>query len=192
MASNEYHFITYWRMRSSAQEVIDILSDVENLPRWWPSVYLKVTQIEPGDKDGIGKKVDLYTKGWLPYTLRWEFSITESNTPRSFTLQAKGDFVGCGTWTFQQDGAWVNIAYDWKIRAEKPLLRSLSFILKPLFAMNHRWAMAKGEESLRLELLRKRAADLNQRNLIPDPPAPTPTHPLRWVSYVIRHRQNKI
>ncbi len=188
MASNEYHFITYWRMRSSAQEVIDILSDVENLPRWWPSVYLKVTQIEPGDKDGIGKKVDLYTKGWLPYTLRWEFSITESNTPRSFTLQAKGDFVGRGTWTFQQDGAWVNIAYDWKIRAEKPLLRSLSFILKPIFAMNHRWAMAKGEESLRLELLRKRAADINQRNLIPDPPAPTPTHPLRWVRYVIHHR----
>lgn len=192
MASNEYHFITYWRMRASAQEVIDILSDVENLPRWWPSVYLRVTLIEPGAKDGIGKKVDLYTKGWLPYTLRWEFSITESNTPRSFALQAKGDFVGRGIWTFQQDGEWVNIAYDWKIRAEKPLLKSFSFVLKPIFSMNHHWAMAKGEESLRLELLRKRAVSLNQRSLIPDPPVPTPTHPLRWVWYVIRHRQNKI
>lgn len=191
MTSNEYHFISYWRMRASAQEVIDILSDVEGLPRWWPSVYLRVTQIEPGDKDGVGKKVDLYTKGWLPYTLRWEFSITESNTPHSFTLQARGDFVGRGIWTFQQDGEWVNIAYDWKIRAEKPLLRSLSFALKPIFAMNHQWAMAKGEESLRLELLRKHTRDLHQRQLIPDPPAPTPTHPLRWLSYVIRHRQNK-
>lgn len=192
MTSNEYHFITYWRMRASAQEVIDILSDAEDLPRWWPSVYLRVTQLEPGDKDGIGKKVELYTKGWLPYTLRWEFSITESNKPHCFTLQARGDFVGRGIWTFQQDGEWVNIAYDWKISAEKPLLRRLSFVLKPVFAMNHHWAMTKGEESLRLELLRRHAVDLNQRNSIPEPPAPTPTHLLRWASYVIRHRQHKM
>jgi hypothetical protein len=31
------------------------------------------------------------------------------------------------------------------------------FILKPIFAANHRWAMARGEESLTRELLRRRS-----------------------------------
>ena len=42
----------------------------------------------------------------------------------------------------------ANITFDWKIRADKTLLRLLSFLLKPVFAANHRWAMAKGLESL--------------------------------------------
>ena len=36
---------------------------------------------------------------------------------------------------------WVNIIYDWRIRANKPLLRYLSFIMKPIFSANHHWAM---------------------------------------------------
>ncbi len=68
---------------------------------------------------------------------------------------------------FEQDGRWVDITYDWKIRADKPLLRRLSFLLKPVFAANHRWAMAKGEESLRLELRRRRGSD----SVPPPPPA---------------------
>jgi hypothetical protein len=31
-------------------------------------------------------------------------------------------------------------------------LRYLSFLFKPFFSANHRWAMARGEESLRREL----------------------------------------
>ena len=51
----------------------------------------------------------------------------------------------------------MDIVYDWQLRAEKPLLRDLSFVLRPLFEANHRWAMARGETSLRLELERRRA-----------------------------------
>ena len=60
-----------------------------------------------------------------------------------FTLVATGDFDGRGEWTFVQDGAFVDITYDWRLRAEKPLLRNLSVLLKPLFEANHRWAMAQ-------------------------------------------------
>ena len=60
-------------------------------------------------------------------------------------------------WTFEQDGPIVDITYDWKISAEKPLLRYLSFIFKPVFAANHRWAMARGEEALKQELIRRRS-----------------------------------
>jgi hypothetical protein len=169
MASNHYHFITHWRVQSTVKEVTEIIDDAADLVRWWPSVYLGVEVLKPGDANGSGKEVALYTKGWLPYTLRWQFRVTEVR-PDGFTLVAEGDFDGRGIWTFEQDGEWVNITYDWKISAEKPLLRYFSFIMKPLFAANHRWAMQKGEESLKLELARRHAATAEERALIAPPP----------------------
>jgi hypothetical protein len=130
----------------------------------------------------MGKVVDLYTKGWLPYTLRWQFRVTETRYPNGFTLEAWGDFTGRGIWTFSQDGEWVDITYDWKIRADKPLLRDFSFIMKPIFSANHRWAMAKGLESLRLELARRHAATAEERSRVPAPPRPTPTSPLPLIA----------
>ena len=180
MASNDYHFITQWRVKSTIKEVSDILGDAPGLARWWPSVYLDIKQLKPGDERGLGKEISLYTKGWLPYTLRWDFRVTEVN-PNGFTLVAWGDFDGRGIWTFEQDGEWVNIIYDWKISAEKPLLRYFSFIMKPIFAANHRWAMAKGEESLKLELARRHTATAEELALVPAPPAPTTTSSLPLV-----------
>jgi hypothetical protein len=69
----------------------------------------------------------------------------ETRYPAGFTIEATGDFLGRGIWTFEQEGDWVNATFDWRLRAEKPLLRYLSFLLKPLFCANHRWAMARGE-----------------------------------------------
>lgn len=69
------------------------------------------------------------------------------------------------------------ITYEWQVQAAKPLLRRLSWLLKPLFAANHRWAMARGEESLRLELRRRRATTPEARAVIPDPPQPR----FRWL-----------
>jgi polyketide cyclase/dehydrase/lipid transport protein len=158
MSANEYHFVTHWRVESTIEEVFDVLGNALDLPRWWPSVYLAVKQIEQGGPDGIGRVVELHTKGWLPYTLRWSFRVTQSRRPHGFSLEAWGDFEGRGIWTFAQDGAYVDITYDWRIRAEKPLLRYLSFLLKPVFSANHRWAMARGEESLAAELGRRAGA----------------------------------
>lgn len=177
MASNDYHFITHWRVQGTVQEVAEIIGDAADLVRWWPSVYLGVEVLEKGDERGVGKVVDLYTKGWLPYTLRWQFRVTEVRND-GFTLVAWGDFEGRGIWTFQQDGSWVNITYDWKISAEKPLLRYFSFIMKPIFSANHKWAMARGEESLALELARRHAQTDHQRTLVPAPPRATSVPPV--------------
>jgi hypothetical protein len=158
MSANEYYFLTHWRVESTLEEVSDVLGNPLDLPRWWPSVYLTVKEMEPGGANGIGRVVELHTKGWLPYTLRWSFRVTESRRPYGFSLDAWGDFEGRGVWTFTQEGPMVAIVYDWRIRAEKPLLRYLSFVLKPIFSANHRWAMERGEESLRTELGRRAGA----------------------------------
>lgn len=167
--ANDYHFTTHWQIEGNISEVADILSDGEDFARWWPSVYLRITEIEPGDERQVGKVLDLYTKGWLPYTLRWQARITSNNHPHGFTLIATGDFVGEGVWTLEQQGDLVVVTYDWRIEATKPLLRYLSFLLRPLFAANHHWAMAKGEESLKLELQRRRARTPDELARVPAP-----------------------
>ena len=150
MPLNEYHFITRWRVAGSAAEVYDLVSHPLDFPRWWPAVYLQTEEIAPADERGLGHRVRLHTKGWLPYTLRWESRSVESDRPRRLAIAATGDFNGTGVWTLQQEGEFVNLTFDWKLTADKPLLRYLSFLLKPVFSANHRWAMARGLESLEL------------------------------------------
>jgi hypothetical protein len=170
--SNQYAFLTRWRVEGTCGEVADILSDPLDLPRWWPSVYLGVEEVSAGDASGLGRRIRLHTKGWLPYTLTWDFTIVESSYPYGFALAAAGDFDGRGVWLFEQDGPFVDITYDWRLSAEKPLLRNLSFLMKPVFEANHRWAMAQGEESLKLELARRRATSDSAMAAIPPPPGP--------------------
>jgi hypothetical protein len=168
--SNAYAFLTRWRVEGTCGEVADVLGEPLDLPRWWPSVYLKVEELRPPAANGLGRIVRLRTKGWLPYTLKWQFELVESKYPYGFALVATGDFDGRGVWTFEQDGAFVDITYDWCLSAEKPLLRNLSFLLKPVFEANHRWAMEQGEQSLKLELARRRATSAAERSTIPPPP----------------------
>lgn len=178
----EYHFVTTWIISGTAREVADVLGDPLGLARWWPSVYLNVREVEPGDPETrVGRVIDLYTKGWLPYTLRWRFTVTQSRGVDGFTLVAEGDFVGSGVWTLKQQGDTVDVEYDWRIRADKPLLRYGSFIFRPIVSANHHWAMARGEVSLKLELQRRRAQTDEERQAVPAPPGPTFTRrkPLR-------------
>ena len=176
MPTNEYHLVSRWRVAGTVQDVSDVVGDVDELARWWASVYLAATVVAPGDHRGVGRVVDLHTKGWLPYTIRWRLRVTESREPHGFTFAATGGFAGQGVWTFAQAGPDVDVAFDWRIRADKPLLRYLSPVLKPIFAANHRWAMARGEESLRLELARRRAGTTADRAAVPPPPRPTFPH----------------
>jgi hypothetical protein len=187
MAANEYHFVTTWHIPATPEEISEVLGDAPDLSRWWPSVYLTVRELEPGDETGVGKVVDLYTKGFLPYTLRWRFTVTESQPPAGFRLEAKGDFVGRGIWTLVPErgpnapgGPLTTVTYDWLVIAEKGVLKTLSVIMKPIFSANHHWAMARGEESLKLELARRHAAtDPTITAALPKPPGPTFPHNLR-------------
>jgi len=165
---NDYRFFTEWRVAGTIDEVKAVLGDATSLPRWWPSVYLSVDQVEEGGSDGLGRAVDLHTTGWLPYTLRWTLSITEPMTDTGFAFAGAGDLAGTGRWTFTQDGPEVAITNDWRVQATKPLLRRLGWLLKPAFSANHKWAMRQGQESLRLELRRRRHGDP-----VPDPPPAT-------------------
>lgn len=187
MVANAYHFTTTWQVPGTREEITDILGDAVGLARWWPSVYLDVRELEPGDATGRGKVVELWTKGFLPYTLRWRFEVTKSDPPHGFRLEARGDFVGIGIWTLvplraagDARGPLTTVTYDWTVTAEKGLLKRSSSLMRRLFSANHDWAMRRGEESLRLELARRHtAADPLLAGTIKAPPGPTFPHNLR-------------
>jgi Polyketide cyclase / dehydrase and lipid transport len=168
-----YEFRTVWRVPGTVDEVIRVLVDVEALPEWWPSVYLRVHIVAPGSSDGVGGVVDFHTKGWLPYTLRWRSTALDPVSASGFALSASGDLEGEGRWSFVQDGPEVEIVYDWRVHATKPLLRRLDWLFRPAFEANHRWAMARGEESLKLELRRRRVVGPDASDRIPPPPRAT-------------------
>lgn len=168
-----YELRTVWRVAGSVGEVREVLADGLSLPRWWPAVYLSVDALREGDESGLGGEIALFTKGWLPYTLHWTLRVIEPITETGYALTATGDLIGDGRWTFDQDGPEVVITYDWRVEASKPLLRRLTWLLRPVFAANHRWAMARGEESLRLELRRRRATSDAARQRVPPPPPTT-------------------
>ncbi|MGO4103138.1 polyketide cyclase [Leifsonia sp. YAF41] len=171
--SADYEFHTDWRIPGTVPEIAEVLADAATLPRWWPAVYLTAVVWRPADTEGRGAVVRLHTKGWLPYTLHWTLTVTEPVTATGFAVTADGDLVGDGRWSFEQDGPEVVVGYDWRVSASKALLRRLTWLLRPVFAANHRWAMARGEESLKLELRRRRQLTSGADRPVPAPPGAT-------------------
>lgn len=172
MFTSHFEFVTQWKVEGTQEEVFQILDNPLDFVRWWPAVWLRTEKLEAGSPDGVGRVVRMVSKGWLPYVLDWTARVVEKEFPRRIVLHAEGDFDGTGCWTIGVDGDEVSVRYVWAIDARKPLLRYSAFILRPVFAANHRWAMARGEESLRLELARRRAKGAAERTRIPDPPGP--------------------
>jgi hypothetical protein len=157
-----FTLITDWRFDGTVEEVADILREAGRFPDWWPEVYLAVEPVAPGDANGLGRAFALHTRGWLPYTLRWTARVAEVRAD-GWTVEATGDLVGRGVWTLTPIGAEAAVHCDWRVEVEKPLLKPFTPLLRPVYAANHRWAMARGEAGLRRELIRRRAATASAR-----------------------------
>jgi len=149
---------TIWHIRGRIEDVADILARPEDFPRWWGDVYLSVKTVRPGGGRGIGQRVAVHSKGWLPYRLDWEGTLVESQMPATWTVEATGDLVGGGVWTLTQRGETAEIAYDWSVRSDRLLFRLLAPLFRRLMISNHRWAMARGERGLQREMDRLSAS----------------------------------
>lgn len=166
MPANEYEFLTEWHVAASRELIYDILKEGKDYPRWWPEVYLNAEFEPSGREDHVGDRVHFLTKGWLPYRLRWTAEVVRHSKPHTIEIKATGDFVGRGIWLLDSndsDDAETKVMFDWRLRADKPLLRWLSPIFKPIFRWNHAWAMARGYESLCSEVERRKQANLSQK-----------------------------
>jgi len=161
---------TRWEVEATPDEVFSILEDATALPRWWPAMYLEVTEVDAGGADGVGRVLSYVSKAWLPHTVRWSARITSFQRPATLEFESFGDLEGRGSWTLEAAGSTCVVTHRWSVRAETVT----SSVLRPLLDASHEWAMARGLESLKLELRRRRAETSDERAKVPAPPPPTP------------------
>jgi hypothetical protein len=174
-----YHVTTTWQVEADLHEVAAILREPASLARWWPAAFLAVES--PGRSDGrLGSAGWVWSKGWLPYTLRFEFDVTDLPGKPGVIVRVAGDFEGCCVCTVTARGSCLEIEFDWQVRVHKPVIRRWSWLLRPVFVANHLWVMARGLESFRLELARRREEAGSGGAPVPPPPGPTFPHGPRY------------
>ncbi|HEY4087629.1 MAG TPA: hypothetical protein VGM43_16930 [Bryobacteraceae bacterium] len=173
-----YHFVSRWRVRATVPEVLDIIGQPLEYPRWWPSVYLSAREITWAGSPA--RRVQFHTRGLLPYTLIWDAAAVE-RTPEKVVIEASGDLEGRGVWSFSQDGDYVDITFEWDVDVNKTLVRYMTPVLRPVFEANHRWSMEQGESSLREELIRYRARTPGEMLDAADPRGPVEV-PVRMIA----------
>jgi uncharacterized protein YndB with AHSA1/START domain len=144
-AGNEYLFVDEWDVAAPPDAVFDALADARTYPTWWTPVYIDV------DADGppaLGKVSRQHFKGRLPYHLHTQSTITRLEPPYVVQGDVEGDLRGRGTWTLTPAGGGTHVRFDWRVFADRPLLRALTPVLRPVFRWNHNWAIARAMDGL--------------------------------------------
>jgi uncharacterized protein YndB with AHSA1/START domain len=142
--ASAYRFEDCWRVPFSVEKVWEVLSRSEEYPRWWRGVYLSAKPMDPS-----GKRVAVVAKGRLPYKLRFTIETLRTEKPSLIEFRATGDFVtDVSRWVLEPEGEGTLATLEWNPHVEKPVVKFLSPILKPLFYWNHEWTMKRGERQI--------------------------------------------
>ena len=152
MGFADYHFVTHWRIKGPIHIVYDILKDGPHYSQWWKPSYVSSSEIT--DKSG-NQKVVCTVRARLPYTLTFTTELIREKPPHEILVKSTGELIGTGLWKLRQEKDDTCVEFYWDVKATKPLIRCLSFILKPFFKWNHSWVMRNGEVSLQNEVTRR-------------------------------------
>lgn len=144
----QYQFETHWTVEAPIEVVWTIIKDAEHWPQWWKALK-SVEIVEKGDSSGMGERTRSVWRTALPYTLQFDFEVSEVAYLQFIGGNASGELEGFGRWTFTQENKQTHIRYDWHVRANKKWMQWLAPLLRPLFRWNHDVVMAWGESGLR-------------------------------------------
>jgi uncharacterized protein YndB with AHSA1/START domain len=143
--AKEYVFLDEWDVDAPQEKVFEALADARTYPEWWKPVYLDVEgDCEPSQ----GCTTKQHFKGKLPYTLKTTSEIVSYDPPNQFQVEVVGDLTGTGKWTLTPRDGRVHVRFDWIVHADRPLLRYLTPIMRPIFRWNHNWSTARAREGL--------------------------------------------
>ena len=144
-ASREYVFVDEWHVAAAPEQVFAAIADARTYPDWWRPVYLDV---EADGSPAVGQVSRQRFKGRLPYELRTRSRIVELDPPSVVAAEVDGDLSGHGKWTLTPTGSGTHVRFDWRVHADRPLLRLLTPVLRPAFRWNHNWAITRAMNGL--------------------------------------------
>lgn len=143
--AREYVFVDEWDVEAPPEAVFEVLGDAGSYPEWWKPVYIDAEVEGP---PGVGRVAHQHFRGPLPYTLKARVEIVRYEPPRLIESRAVGDLSGTAIWTITPRNGGSRVRFDWTTTADRPLLRYLSPVLRPLFRWNHNWAAMRAMEGL--------------------------------------------
>ena len=144
--ASEYVFIDEWDVDAPREVVFEALADAATYPQWWKPVYIAV---ETDGPPAVGRVSQQEFKGQLPYHLKTRSTIVRYQPPEEFEVEVVGDLTGRGVWTLTERGdGGVHVHFDWRVYADRPLLRYLTPLLRPVFRWNHNWSIKRAIEGL--------------------------------------------
>jgi carbon monoxide dehydrogenase subunit G len=131
----DYHYVSTWQLQAPIEQVWTAISDLEQLPTWYPAVK-EVQILAPGDDQQVGARVRYVIKGRLPLRLAVEATITRVDPPREAELRAEGELAGTGRWLLDQQGEVTTVRYLWDMRTTRPWMNLVAPVARPLFTWN--------------------------------------------------------
>lgn len=147
MAATELHLVTDWTLAAPPAAVWEALTKPEDWPVWWRAVET-VDLIERGDDHGLGAYRRFTWRTALPYRVRFNVRVTRVEPMAVIEGRADGEVSGVGRWTLAPYDKGTHVRYDWSVKLNKPWMRVLAPLLRPVFAWNHDRVMAWGHEGL--------------------------------------------
>jgi hypothetical protein len=140
---NDYRFRNLWAVRATASRVFDALVDLANYPAWWPDIR-DVTRVDDDTAEVTCRSV-------LPYVLTFRLHRAEENSSAGrMRVDMTGDLEGYVQGVVAQHrtrGALLAISQ--RVIVNKPLLRALAPVARPMFRANHALMMWRGQRGFR-------------------------------------------
>lgn len=143
----KYHFFSTWVISAPQQAVWDAIVDSANWPRWWRGV-LKVSEIEPGDSNGIGNVRRYAWRSVLPYTLEFDMRALKVQPIVELGGAASGEVQGTGWWKLDSRHGNTLITYDWQVRTTGKWVNAIAPFFGGVVRWNHDVIMNWGAQGL--------------------------------------------
>lgn len=145
--SAEYRFLDEWRVPMPIERVYSLVGEPKRYPEWWSDVFLAADG--EGGAPEPGKATSVVARGFLPYRLRFTITCTACTEPLRIESVLSGDFAGSGTWILEElPESGTRAQLDWRPVVNKPGVRQLTPLLRPLFRANHNWTMRRGRDAI--------------------------------------------
>ena len=138
---NDYWFRNVWSVGAAAGRVFDALVDLTSWPKWWPDVRA-VHQLDDDT-------AELMCRATLPYALTFRLcrAVQDDRSGR-LRVDMTGDLEGYTNAVVAPHETGARVAIEQRVVVNKPMLRILAPVARPLFQVNHALMMRRGRHGL--------------------------------------------
>jgi hypothetical protein len=139
---NFYSFRSVWSLDCPPAQAFELLREVPEFTSWWP-------EVKEARALG-GSRFSMRARALLPYDLNF-LGERRIEDPASGVLEMAmtGDLEGFSRFTIEAAGEGSRILFEEQVIANKPLLRRLALVARPVFGANHWVMMCRGQAGLR-------------------------------------------